>query len=114
MAKRIPEWTKYIRVDQVIECMPIGYPTYADDDAGRAVVFNNVQAELLTLMPHAYESGWTAETPPEPDAEKKYKLAKIWNKLGVHTQRIIRDAYDYERAELKSVYLESLSQEKGF
>ena len=65
----VPEWTRYIRVDTVIECYDIP---------------NTTQAELLSLMPNAYggeppgEDDW-----PEPDAKRDapYKLSNIWDKL---------------------------------
>ena len=63
------EWTKYVRVDEVIECYDILQAT---------------QTELLEKMPNAYggeapgEDDW-----PEPDAARDapYKLSVIWNQL---------------------------------
>lgn len=73
----IPEWTKYVRVDAIIECYEIGKET--------------MQA-LLKAMPDAYggeapgEDAW-----PEPDAKRDepYKLSKIWTKLGPATRQDI-------------------------
>ena len=64
-----PEWTKYVRVDVIIECYEISKQT---------------TEALLKAMPDAYggeapgEDAW-----PEPDAKRDepYKLSKIWTKL---------------------------------
>lgn len=63
------EWTKYVRVDEVLECYDVSKET---------------ARELLEKMPNAYggevpgEDDW-----PEPDASRDapYKLSVIWNQL---------------------------------
>lgn len=65
----VPEWTRYIRVDEVIECYDI------PDTTSR---------ELLALMPDAYGGELPGEDDwPEPDASRDapYKLSKIWDRL---------------------------------
>lgn len=65
----MPEWTKYVRVDEVIECYSIQ---------------DSTQKSLLEAMPNAYggeppgEDDW-----PEPDAARDapYKLSKVWDSL---------------------------------
>lgn len=67
----IPEWTKYVRVDQIIECYDVSKET---------------SQALMVAMPAAYggveevdlEDAW-----PEPDAarDEPYKLSKVWDRL---------------------------------
>jgi hypothetical protein len=79
-----PDWTKYVRVDVIIECRPISKET---------------ERELLQAMPNAYggeapgENDW-----PEPDAKRDepYKLARIWDKLSASAQADIAKASGIE------------------
>lgn len=76
-----PEFTKFVRVDTVIECYGIGKET---------------ERELLAKMPDAYggeapgEDDW-----PEPDAarDEPYKLSKIWDKLSPEARQDIELAW---------------------
>lgn len=76
-----PEFTKYLRVDEVIECYPVSDAT---------------TKALLEAMPDAYggeapgEDDW-----PEPDAarDEPYKLSKIWEKLSPAARQDIERAW---------------------
>ena len=80
----VPEWTKYRRVDEVVECFPIRKET---------------ERELLELMPDAYcgeppgEDDW-----PEPDAKRDepYKLSKVWGKLSKEAMEDLMRAHGKE------------------
>lgn len=82
---QVPEWAKYRRVDDMVECYPISDET---------------QKALLEAMPNAYggeapgEDDW-----PEPDAARDapYKLSNIWDKLAQTVQEDLVRAYEEER-----------------
>ncbi len=85
---RIPMWTKYYRVDEVIECFTLG--------ANR----QSITKELLTLMPNVYDShpddpdGEVGKNEwPEADSHKDRKLSCIWCDLSLDTQTVLTDAY---------------------
>lgn len=81
---RMPEWAKYRRVDEMVECYPISRAT---------------EKELLEKMPDAYggeppgEDDW-----PEPDAKRDepYKLSKVWDQLSVQAQEDLVRAHKAE------------------
>lgn len=82
----IPEWTKYVRVDQMIECYDIAKAT---------------EKALLEAMPDAYGGEGPGEDDwPEPDAKRDepYKLSKIWTKLSRECQQDLQNVYDKERS----------------
>jgi hypothetical protein len=82
---KAPEWTKYVRVDEMIECFPIGKDT---------------QRALMEAMPNAYavpepgEDAW-----PEPDSEREapFKVSTIWDKVTPDVQTDLDKAYREER-----------------
>lgn len=77
---KMPEAAKFLDVDACIECVDFG-------------PFNKeVQSALLAAMPNAYGDRPESETPPEPDANPQYKLARIWSKLDEKVQLIILGA----------------------
>jgi hypothetical protein len=76
-----PEWTKYVRVDELIECYPIS---------------KEVKRALLEAMPDAYGGESPGEDDfPEPDAKRDapYKLAVCWDKLAEPIQAAVAAAY---------------------
>lgn len=85
-----PDWTKYRRVDVVIECMDVTRET---------------RRALIDAMPHAYggeepgEDSW-----PEPDSKRdaEYKLSRIWNKISADAQADILKAYEAEERRYQS------------
>lgn len=82
-----PEWTKYVRVDQIIECYPIS---------------KDVEKALLVAMPDAYGGEGPGEDDwPEPDAarDEPYKLVKVWDKLSQEVREAIEAARAKEYGE---------------
>lgn len=79
---QIPEWTRYVRVDQIIECFDVGEET---------------RRALLAAAPDAYGGEGPGEDDwPEPDAarDEPYKLSKIWSKLSDEVRADVRHAVD--------------------
>jgi hypothetical protein len=82
---RAPDWARYVRVDELIECYPIS---------------KDVQAALLLAMPNAYGGECPGEDDfPEPDAKRDepYKLFKVWKILHEDVQTALIAAYKKER-----------------
>jgi hypothetical protein len=67
----------YWRVDEAIECLPIGLTT---------------QRDLMEAMPEAYDALPFRETPPEPDADPDRKLKAVWHKLDATSKKDITEA----------------------
>jgi hypothetical protein len=97
---RCPGWAEFWRVDEVIECLPLG-------DNRRAI-----EAELLLVMPDAYDNkrppdnpDWKPgcgeprnELPPDPDQADLdgQSLRTIWRRLTKETRLAIIAAYEKE------------------
>ncbi len=74
IAKYEHEWTKYVRVDVVLECYDVSTET---------------SQELLKLMPDAYGGDAPGEDDwPEPDhpRDAKYILSNVWDKLSAEAK----------------------------
>ena len=99
----VPSFTEFWRVDEVIECLPLGYPFDARTQAAeRAAQWKAVSEELMAAMPDAYgspdgvhdpESPNFREFPPEPDVDRQWKLARVWDRLSPTARRVVHAAY---------------------
>jgi len=85
MSVKMPVVANYWDVDACIECLDFG-PFHKE-----------VTSALLAAMPTAYGARPERETPPEPDADPQFKLARIWNKLDVKVQLVLMAAFAKER-----------------
>jgi len=92
------DWKETYRVDEVIECLPLG----PNHDA--------ITRELLNAMPNAYDgpvpgeddSPWEIDHPNRTD----YGLDKVWHKLSQETQATIENAYREAYREMRGKYPE--------
>jgi hypothetical protein len=81
---KMPEFAKYKRVDDMVECFPIKKET---------------EKELLEKMPNAYGGETPGEDDwPEPDSSRDapYKLSTVWSKLSSAAQEDLIAAYEKE------------------
>jgi hypothetical protein len=77
MTNEETEWElRYWRVDEAIECLPIG---------------NTTVRALLDAMPGAYDELPFRETPPEPDADPDRKLKAVWHRLDATSKKDITE-----------------------
>lgn len=75
----MPEWAAYMKVDEVIECLPVSMKT------GQL---------LMDLMPEAYDDHPDDEVEwPEADSYASRKLARIWDRMPEEARLNVLVAY---------------------